>query len=372
MPRAFVRCPWPLVVLLLCGCANHGAPVQPPQEPAPVAKQDGVIRVPDASRQFIAVETITGAASDTRLSASARVEFRDGAVFPLGVPLSGRVATVHVGTGDRVRKGAPLVTLDCPEAASIRASIESAAATRREAEANLERQVRMLEEGVGVARDKLAAETHLAELRAQAASLEAQASLLGPGTGTTVVLRAPLDGTVITRRASAGMAVQPGGDPIVEIGDSTALWVVADIFERDLPLVHAGAPASIRFPSLDTALAGRVTSVGAVVASGLRTAPVRIALDRTGPELRAGMYGRAVIDTTHADITVPTAAVLIKDGKESVVFVQRDAQTFVRRTVVVAQHVDNGRVQIVSGLSPGERVVVTGALLLDGAADQLL
>lgn len=372
MPRAFVRSRCLVLVFLLCGCANHGAPGQPPQEPAPAPKQDGVLRVPEASRQFIAVETVTGAASDSRLATPARVEFRDGAVFPLGVPLSGRVAAVHVGTGDRVRKGAPLVTLDCPEAASIRASIEGARATRREAEANLERQARMLEEGVGVARDKLAAETRVSELRAQTASLEAQASLLGPGSGTAVVLRAPFDGTVISRKASAGMAVQPGGDPIVEIGDSTALWVVADIFERDLPLVHAGAAAAVRFPSLDAPLSGRVTSVGAVIASGLRTAPVRIVLDRTGPELRAGMYGRALIDTTRADITVPTAAVLIKDGRESVVFVQRDAQTFVRRTVVVAQHVENGRVQIVSGLAPGERVVVTGALLLDGAADQLL
>ena len=55
----------------------------------------------------------------------------------------------------------------------------------------------------------------------------------------------------------------------------------------------------------------------------------------------------------------------------SVVYVQRDDLTFVRRRVVVAQPVD-GRVQIVSGLTPGEKVVVRGALLLDGAADQLL
>jgi cobalt-zinc-cadmium efflux system membrane fusion protein len=63
--------------------------------------------------------------------------------------------------------------------------------------------------------------------------------------------------------------------------------------------------------------------------------------------------------------------VLIKDGKESVVYVEKDPLTFERRTVSVAQPV-GGRVQITSGLAPGDKVVVKGALLLDGSAEQLL
>jgi cobalt-zinc-cadmium efflux system membrane fusion protein len=70
-------------------------------------------------------------------------------------------------------------------------------------------------------------------------------------------------------------------------------------------------------------------------------------------------------------VTLPTSAVLIKDGSNPVVYVQKDPLTYLRRPVVLAQPVE-GRVQIVSGLSPGEKVVVRGALLLDGSADQLL
>ena len=114
-----------------------------------------------------------------------------------------------------------------------------------------------------------------------------------------------------------------------------------------------------------------MTSVGTVVASGLRTAPVFLTLDARGVALRPGMYGRVQIDAADADLTLPVSAVLIKDGKEPVVYVQRDPLTFVRRRVVTAQSVD-GRVQIVSGLAAGEKVVVRGALLLDGSADQLL
>lgn len=194
---------------------------------------------------------------------------------------------------------------------------------------------------------------------------------IGKGTATAVVVRAPIDGIVIGRKASAGMAVQRGGDPLVEIGDTARLWIVADVFERDLAHIHQGAKGRIQFPSVNGGLQGRVTSVGSVVASGLRTAPVFLVIDGPGALLRPGMYGRVQIDAADAGLTLPVDAVLIKDGKDPVVYVQRDPLTFVRRRVVVAQPVQ-GRVQIVSGLSPGERVVVRGALLLDGSADQLL
>src|SRR5262249_38740379 len=194
----------------------------------------------------------------------------------------------------------------------------------------------------------------------------------GVGTGTSVVLRAPIAGTVISRKATVGMAVQKGSDPIVEIGNPSAVWIVADTFERDLPLVHEAARVRVQLSSLNKTLEGRVTSIGSVVATGLRTAPVRISVDTDGMLLRPGMYGRVQIEGAAKDLTVPTDAILIRDGKESVVYVQKDPLTYVRRTIVVGAHGDNGRVQIVSGISPGDKVVVRGALLLDGSADQLL
>jgi len=84
------------------------------------------------------------------------------------------------------------------------------------------------------------------------------------------------------------------------------------------------------------------------------------------------MYGRVQIDSATVNLTLPTEAILIKDGKESFVYVEKDPLTFVRRPVVVAQHAETGRVQIVSGIAPGDKVVVRGALLLDGSVDQLL
>jgi cobalt-zinc-cadmium efflux system membrane fusion protein len=278
---------------------------------------------------------------------------------------------VHAPIGQHVKVGDPLVTLDCPEAASMRAAAAVAQASLREARIELERQRRMQQEGVGIERDVVATETRVSSAEAELARVEAGAATIGSGTASSVVVRAPIAGVVLGRKASVGLTVQRGGDPLVEIGDSSSLWVVADVFERDLPRVRPGAIAHIDFQSIDGAREARVASIGTVVASGLRTAPVFMTLDAKGLSLRPGMYGRAEIAAPDAGITLPTSAVLIKDGKDPVVYIQKDPLTFVRRRVVVAQPVE-GRVQIVSGLAPGEKVVVRGALLLDGSSDQLL
>jgi cobalt-zinc-cadmium efflux system membrane fusion protein len=358
---------------LLGACsARPAAQVQESQTPPP-ATDDGIVKIQKGSEPYIGVETVTGAKTASMLGAPAHVEFKDGAVSQLGAPLDGRVVDVHVRVGDHVKRGDALVTLDCPDAAEIRAQVESVRASLREARAALDREERMIASGVGTEKERITAETHMQETQAELARVEADAAFVGMGTGTTVVLRAPMSGTVITRKANVGLAVQKGGDPIIELGDPSAVWLVADVFERDLGRVHEGAHATIELPSLHDPIEGRVASIGTVVASGLRTAPVRIVVEGAGPQVHPGMYGSARIETFDGDLTIPTQAVLIKDGTESVVYVQKDPLTFERRKVTVAQHIGDGsRVQITSGLAPGDKVVVKGALLLDNSAEQLL
>jgi cobalt-zinc-cadmium efflux system membrane fusion protein len=333
--------------------------------------QEGTVRIREAQQAFIEVEEVSGTRTGSMVTAPARVDFADGAVSQVGAPLEGRVVSLHVLVGQRVSVGDPLVTLDCPDAAAMRASAAVARSSLREARLELERQRRMQQEGVGIERDVVAAETKVAAAEAELARVESGAASIGSGTAAAVVVRAPLAGVVIGRKASVGMAVQRGGDPLVEIGNTAALRIVADVFERDLPHLREGAKGQVTFPSEDRRMDARVTSIGTVVASGLRTAPVFLAVNARGVSLRPGMYGRAEINVADAGLTLPVNAVLIKDGKDPVVYVQTGSLTFARRRVVTAQPVE-GRVQIVSGLSAGDKVVVRGALLLDGSADQLL
>jgi cobalt-zinc-cadmium efflux system membrane fusion protein len=357
---------------VLAGCSAPATATQAERD-LPAAPPDGVVRITEPSRQFLSVEEAGRETGGATLRAPAHVEFRDGAVSQLGAPFDGRIVKVHVQTGETVRSGDPLVTLDCPDAASARAAVDTVTASLREARVALDRERRMLEQGIGIEREKLAAETRVAGFEAELHRAHAGAVFVGPGSGTTVTVRAPMAGIVITRKAAEGVAVQRGAEPLVEIGNPTALWVVADVFERDLPLVRQGAVARVELPSIEATLEGRVASIGTVVSTGLRTAPVRIAVPPSVGHLRPGMYGRADVSLAPASgggLTLPTEAVLVK-GKDTVVYVEKNPTTFERRPVVVGQPV-NGRVSVISGVSPGDRIGVRGALLLDGSADQLL
>jgi cobalt-zinc-cadmium efflux system membrane fusion protein len=177
---------------------------------------------------------------------------------------------------------------------------------------------------------------------------------------------------VIARHATVGAVAQPGGDPLIEIGDPAALWVVADVFERDLAQVRDHAAVDIALPTRATPLPGHVVSVGSALTGALRTAPVYIALDADDHDVRAGMFARAAIRApAGTSIVLPAQAVLIEDGQTYVVFVKTGEDLFVARKVSVGPSI-NGQVEILGGVVEGEDVVTQGALLLDGAAEQLL
>lgn len=339
-----------------------------PSEPL----EEGAVRIAPASRPYLEIQPVESGSSIAVVRAPGRVAFRDGAVAQVAAPIEGRVVEIHVKVGDVVKAGDRLVTLHSPAAAAARADLESALVAHKGARAVLERQTAMLQKGVGIESEKFQAEIDVAKTESEVARAQRAVAYLGQGTGSTVVVRAPIDGTVLQRKTTVGAVADPNGEALIEIGDSQATWIVADVFERDLPLLAVGAGASVALASVPQPVRGHVVSIGAALTTGMRTAPVYIALDDAAIAPRAGMYARVTIDAKALDgVTLPVTAVLIKDGNTSVVYVQKDELTFLRREVSVGQSI-MGRVQVLSGVAPGDRVVMRGALLLDGAADQLL
>ncbi|HEX7841939.1 MAG TPA: efflux RND transporter periplasmic adaptor subunit [Kofleriaceae bacterium] len=343
----------------------------PPSTPRP----DGTVRLAKESRPYVVTQKVALGASSPVVLAPARIAFRDGAVSQVNLPITGRITQIHVKTGDRVKAGDPLVTITSPDAAAARAQLAAAAAEHDAQVQEVARQDSMAKSGVGVESERVATAAKLRQAEAELARAQTTATMLGGGGGSTVVLRAPIEGNVIARHATVGAVAQPGGDPLIEIGNPTSLWVVADVFERELAQVHDGAAVDIELPTRTAPAAGHVVSVGSALTGALRTAPVYIAIDAAGPadvDVRAGMFARAAIKAPAGkSIVLPAESVLIQDGKTYLVYVQTGEDLFAARKVEVGRSID-GRVEILSGLSPGEQVVIKGALLLDGAAEQLL
>jgi len=361
-----------LLVLCLAACSPAVGETVSFSPPPSTPRADGTVRLSRESRPYVVTEKVALAAAAPVVMAPARLAFRDGAVSQVNMPVTGRITEIHVKTGDRVKAGDPLVTLSSPDAAAARAQLAAASAEHDAAAQEVARQAAMTKSGVGVDSERVAAQARLRQNEAELARAQSTAGSLGGGGGPTVTLRAPIDGTVIARHATVGAVAQPGGDPLIEIGNPNALWVIADVFERELGQVRDNAAVDIELSARTAPLPGHVVSVGSALTGALRTAPVYIALDAPDAQVRSGMFARAAIKAPAGKtIILPAEAVLIEDGKTYVVYVKTGEDLFVARKVQVGPSI-NGKVEVLGGIVEGEDVVTRGALLLDGAAEQLL
>ena len=353
-----------LALLGACESSDGESPSYLP--PAAEALDGGALRAAPGALRFLTVETFGERAVPALVRAPGRVTFRDGAVSDVGAPVAGRVTAVAVALGQRVRRGDPLLTIASQTAAALRAEVARNEVLLRAAQAEATRQRQMVERGVGVASGLAAAEA-----RALLAGLRSSLGTIGQGAAAGVTVRAPIDGVVLARNASPGLAVEPGGAALFTLGEPSAVRVVAEVFERDLSLVREGAAAAVSLPSLLRPLSARVEAAGASVDPETRRAPVYLTAPDGAAALRAGMFATVTIEAA-ADAApgLPVTAVLVKGGERTAVYVATGADTFEPREVRVGHPVD-GRVPILAGLSAGERVVTRGALLLDGAAEIL-
>lgn len=360
------------MALVLAGCGMNAGAQEPDFSP-PVARaiEGGGVEVREQSLRFIEVEEVGGRSVGAFVRAPGRVAFREGAVSEVGAPVDGRVTEVHVRVGQRVLAGEPLVSIASPSAAQVRGELARARVMVRAAEAELDRQTQLGAQGVGIESERVRAEADLAQARAVLSGLSATTSSIGRGSAASVLVRAPITGTVLTRRATVGAAVDAGGEPLLVIGEPGAVWVVASVFERELPLLRVGERARVSLASRGEPVEAQVEALGGAVDPETRRGPVYIALDEAvAPELRSGMYARTEIEVGEAGLGIPTTAVLIQDGGRTVVFVQRGERSFEPREIHVGAPV-GGRVPVLSGLERGERIVSRGALLLDGQAELL-
>jgi RND family efflux transporter MFP subunit len=271
--------------------------------------------------------------------------------------VSGWIERLHADTeGMHVEAGAPLFDLYSPE---VRVAVEEMIAARRARTA---------------AGDGVAGAAAEATFRAAAGKLrlwgldaaEIERLARADRAPDTVTIRSPITGHVVVKEIVAGAAVQ-AGQQALRIVDHSRLWLDAQVFEQDLRLVEIGRPARATVAAMPgREFAGEVTFVHPHVHPVTRTTTVRLVVANPTLELRPGMYATVDIDSPPlpAAPLVPREAV-IDSGKRQVAFVAHAGGRFEPRQVVMGTEGDDGMVQILSGLAPGETVVTSGQFLLD-------
>ena len=285
-------------------------------------------------------------------------------------PVGGRIEKVRFREGMAVKKGDALLEIGIPELGKVRAAHASAATRVRAARTNVVRLRALADKG-------LAAEQEVANTAAEAESLEAEANALAAqlaalgmsqsGSGSTLVLRAPVSGLVITRDAIVGQPVVPE-QTLAVIANLDDVWFLARVFEKDLSRIRVGSAAEVVLNGYPTEpFAGVLEHIGRQVDPNARTVTARIRLVNRDDTLRLGLFGfaRVQLDGSTekpATLVVPRSAVTDIGGKP-VVFVHESDGHYELHEVVLGT-AEMGKVEVVSGIRAGEAVVVEGVFTL--------
>jgi Cu(I)/Ag(I) efflux system membrane fusion protein len=180
----------------------------------------------------------------------------------------------------------------------------------------------------------------------------------------TVTLRAPISGTIVERLVTRGERIEPGSN-LLGIADLSRVWVVASIYEYELPFVREGQRATVALTYLPArTFEGRVSLVLPVLDPLTRTAQARIELANPDLALRPDMYAEVEL---HADLgerlSVPDTAV-IDTGVRSVAFVDLGDGLYEPRELSIGLRLPD-RYEVTGGLAAGERVVAAAAFFVD-------
>jgi len=293
--------------------------------------------------------------------------------------LMGTVTSIVVREGDRVKKGALLLTIDDRD---IRAKSRAAEAGRKEAasalaaaEANLKLQeltyerYKKLYEGKAVSEQEFdTVETRLKAARldrdraAQAVKrAEAGASEVGVyGSYARVV--SPVDGVVAGKKIEVGSMAAPG-IPLVTIEDTSSFVLEANADERLAGKIHRGSTLTVTVGSLSKTFPGRVTEVVPSVEPASRSFLVKIALTGTG--LRSGLYGTVSIPVDAKEAVVVPLDAVVARGQLTGVYAVDEKGVVTYRLVRIGEAYGS-KVEVLSGLTPGEKIIVEG---MDKAVD---
>jgi cobalt-zinc-cadmium efflux system membrane fusion protein len=372
---------------LLAGCKNRngqeaerqGSPTgqaeQHEETPGHDAAAENLVRI---DREMLRDLRVTTAAAEARpaddtVTVLGELRVNEEAYAEIGSPIAARVVRVLAAPGDVVTAGQALVELESAEVGRARANVGTTKARLDLARQTVERRRLLAADQIVSQRELQAAEAELAQAEAEHRGAQQTLSGMGAlrGSGARFTLRSPIAGTNIERTALRGRMVDAEHSLFI-VADLRRLWLVVHAFERDALRVRTGTTARVTFAALPgQTFSGTVTWIGARVDPSSRTIDVRIEVDNFSGLLRPGMSGSALLplgSSGETVVAVPAAALQrVRDGW--CVFIPRDEATFEVRPVGRGRDF-GGEVEVLSGLRPGESVVVGGAFLLKAEHDK--
>ncbi len=363
--------------LLAAGCGSNGRESAEKMTSFAAANNGGqaeLFTVPQDQMSHVQIVTIVPHELTRTLRLSGQVSYNGFKTTPVISAVGGPVSRVLAFPGQHVNVGDSLLEVASPDFSLLRASYLKAKDTYDVADKNYARAQDLYSHHAIAEADLLAAESAKNQAQADLTAAEQSLRILGithfeqiadASPAAEIPVLAPIAGEIVDRECSPGQLLQAGATQCFTISDMSTVWVLVNVYQNQLSYIHSGDSVSVTTDAYPTVFHGRISYLAPAVDPNTRTLQARIVTDNPGEKLKNQMYVTATVvaGTIRNAITVPVSAVLRNSENQPFVYTQTGASQFARRMVEIGE-TQGGQTEILSGVSPGEKIVADGSLFL--------
>jgi cobalt-zinc-cadmium efflux system membrane fusion protein len=360
------------------------------------ATADGVFRPSETQWANLRTATAESTAFHTEHLTDGKIAFNDDKATPVYSPYSGRISQIFAKPGQVVKKGDPLFSIHAAEFVQGQNDLIATLTAKNKANKQLDmvrktenRQHELYLAKAGSLKDWELSQTDLTsaenDLKSAGAAVGAvrnRLQILGKSDqdiqaiettqllNPEVTVTAPLDGTIIQRKVGPGQYIQAGAsDPQFTIGDLSTVWLVANVRETDAPLMRLGEPVEVRLLAYPgKPFSAKIAYVAPSVDPTTHRLPVRAEVNNPDGGLKPEMYATFSIASSE-DVNAPAIplSAVIYEGEQAHVWMAVEDGGVVSRAIRCGR-IKGALVEVLDGVKAGEKVVTSGALFVDRAA----
>lgn len=368
-------------LLTIAGCSSgdreHAGQMTSYASRAASSETPALFTIPEDQMSHVQVITVQPTTLTRTLRLTGTVAYNAFTTTPVITQVGGPVTKILVVPGQHVHQGDPMLDVSSPDYSQLLDAYLKAADSSRLTEKNYARAQDLYQHHAIAERDLEQAESDRNQARADLNAAEEGMKILGirnpaqlanASASAQIPVLAPISGEVVERLVSPGQVVQAGQTQAFTVSNLSTVWVLANVYQADLAFVRSGEDVAVQTDAYPGTFHGRISYISPALDPNTRTLQARIVVDNPGEKLKRDMYCTVTVTagTVANAIAVPNAAVLHDDNNQPFVYVATAANQFGRRDVETGQS-ENGLIQILKGIAPGDKVVGDGSLFLQFA-----
>ena len=362
------------IALSLTGCQNSDSKASANTKNSNNAE---LFTIPPEQMSHIQVLEVQPTTLTRTLRLTGAVAYNGFRTTPVISQVSGPVSRIVVVPGQHVHKGEPMLYVASPDYSQLRTNYLKAKEAYALAQKAYARAKDLYDHKAIAEQNLEQAQAAQAQAGGDLAAAQAALRVLGITDPDALVegppsfevpVKAPINGEVVEQNVAAGQLIQPGSTQCFMISDTSNVWVLVNVYQKDLPYVRVGDPVTIQADAYSATFHGRIAYVAASLDPNTRTLQARIETNNPGERLKKDMYVVAVVKagTIQNAIALPDAAILRDSENQPFVYAATSSNQFGRRPVTLGESL-NGQTEVASGLKPGDQVIGNGSLFLQFA-----